>query len=108
MAQLHRYPEGLSMSRIAEMMMVSGGNVTNIVKQLERDGLVSRTSQPHDNRSFIVQLSERGKTQFEEMVPTHEQWISGLTEGLSAKEIQSLMTNLDKLCLLYTSDAADE
>lgn len=97
MAQLHRHPEGLTMSSIAEMMMVSGGNVTNIVKQLERDGLVSRTPQAHDNRSYIVNLSSRGRRQFEKMVPQHEEWIANLTEGLSAKEIKSLMDNLDKL-----------
>lgn len=77
--------------------MVSGGNVTNIVRQLEQDGLVTRTPQEHDNRSFIVHLSSRGKKQFEKMAPTHEQWIASLTEGLDADEINSLMENLDKM-----------
>ena len=97
MAQLHRHSEGLSMSSLAELMMVSGGNVTNIVKQLERDELVTRSPQEQDNRSFIVKLSDQGRKQFERMAPTHEHWISVLTEGLEPKEMQSLIANLDKL-----------
>lgn len=97
MAQLYRHPEGLSMSSIAEMMMVSGGNVTNIVKQLEQDGLVIRTPQKHDNRSFIVSLTTRGNRKFKEMAPAHEQWIASLTRGLEPDEIQGLMMSLDKL-----------
>jgi len=97
MAQLHRHPEGLSMSSLAELMMVSGGNVTNIVKQLERDEFVTRTPREHDNRSFIVNLSEKGRRQFEKMAPTHEHWVSMLTEGLNPDEMQSLIANLEKL-----------
>ncbi len=97
MAQLHRHPEGLSMSSLAEMMMVSGGNVTAIVKQLEQDKLVSRTPQQQDNRSFIVKLSAKGTKLFEEMAPTHEKWIIELTEGLDNKKINSLINSLDQI-----------
>ena len=97
MAQLHRHPEGLSMSSLAEMMMVSGGNVTAIVKQLEQDKLVSRTPQQQDNRSFIVKLSDKDTKLFEEMAPTHEKWIIELTEGLDNKKINSLINSLDQI-----------
>ena len=97
MAQLHRHPEGLSMSSLAEMMMVSGGNVTAIVKQLEQDKLVSRSPQQKDNRSFIVKLSAKGTKLFEEMAPTHEKWIIELTEGLDNKKINSLINSLDQI-----------
>ena len=97
MAQLHRHPEGLSMSSLAEMMMVSGGNVTNIVKQLEKEGLVNRTPQEKDNRSFIVTLSSKGEQTFEKMMPAHESWIVSIMDGLDAEEIQPLMDSLDRI-----------
>ncbi len=97
MAQLHRHPEGLSMSNLAEMMMVSGGNVTSIVKQLEKEGLVKRTAQPHDNRSFIVTLSAQGQALFEKMTPAHEAWIASMMSSLEVDDLQSLMHNLDKI-----------
>ena len=97
MAQLHRHPEGLSMSSLAEMMMVSGGNVTSIVKQLEKEDLVSRTAQEKDNRSFIVTLSAKGLSLFEKMMPAHEAWIISMMADLKMEDIQSLMGNLDKI-----------
>ena len=97
MAQLQRHPEGLSMSSLAELMMVSGGNVTNIVKQLEKDGFVNRVAQEKDNRSFIVTLSELGLQRFEKMMLAHEGWVISLMDGLEPDELQSLMENIDKL-----------
>jgi len=97
MAQLYRHPEGLSMSSLAEMMMVSGGNVTNIVKQLEKEDLVKRRPQALDNRSFIVTLSKKGLRRFEQMMPAHEQWIVSMMAGLNGSDLPSLMENLDQI-----------
>ena len=97
MAQLHRHPEGVSMSSLAEMMMVSGGNVTSIVKQLEKEELVKRTAQKQDNRSFIVTLSAKGLDLLEKMMPAHEAWIASMMSDLEMEEIQSLMANLNKI-----------
>jgi len=97
LAQLQRHPEGLSMSSLAELMMVSGGNVTNIVKQLEKDGLVNRMTQAKDNRSFIVTLSSEGLKRFEKMALAHEHWIISLMDGVKPDELLSLMDNMDKL-----------
>ncbi len=40
MAQLERHPEGLKMNELSRRLMVTGGNVTTIVDQLEKEGLV--------------------------------------------------------------------
>src|SRR6185436_7530214 len=42
MAQLERHAEGLKMSELSRLLMVTGGNVTAIVDQLEKEGLVER------------------------------------------------------------------
>src|SRR2546423_11743312 len=40
MAQLERHPEGLKMGELSRMLMVTGGNITTIVDQLEKEALV--------------------------------------------------------------------
>ena len=97
MAQLHRHPEGLSMSSLAELMMVSGGNVTNIVKQLEKTALVKRTPQATDNRSLLVTMTAKGQRVFDKIMPQHEAWIVSMMEGLAAEDVQALMQGLGKL-----------
>ena len=57
LAQLYREPEGLRMKELSSHLMVTGANVTGITDELERDGLVARSSSPTDRRSWIVRLT---------------------------------------------------
>lgn len=83
MAQLDREPAGLSMGELSARMMVTGGNVTGIVDQLEGEGLVVREDHPSDRRAFIVRLTPAGRRQFRRMAAVHEAWIVELFEGWS-------------------------
>ena len=42
MSQLERHRDGLKMNELSRLLMVTGGNVTAIVDQLETEGLVER------------------------------------------------------------------
>jgi DNA-binding MarR family transcriptional regulator len=97
MAQLERSPGGLHMSEISKRLMVSGGNITGITDQLEREGLVVRTMDPADRRAVIVKLTDNGLRRFREMAAQHEVWIVGLLDGLTREERESLLTLLKKL-----------
>ena len=61
LAQLDRHPEKLRMGELSSLMMVSGGNVTGLVTQMEKDGLVNRTPMETDRRTFQVGLTRAGK-----------------------------------------------
>jgi DNA-binding MarR family transcriptional regulator len=97
MAQLARHPEGLKMGELSQLMMVTGGNVTGITDQLEKDGLVERLNPPHDRRAYLVRLTAQGKETFAEMAAEHERWIDGLMDGLTAEEQRQLYALLGKL-----------
>lgn len=90
MAQLERVPQGLRMGELSRRMMVTGGNVTGITDQLEKDGLVVRDADPEDRRSFRVRLTPEGKRQFARMAVEHERWIVGMFSGLSVREKKDL------------------
>ncbi len=81
LAQLERYPQGLSMRELSERLMVTGGNVTGITDQLEGEGLVQRDPHPSDRRSYSVRLTPAGRRAFRKMAQTHEQWVVALFEG---------------------------
>ena len=44
MAQLYRYREGLKMRVLSRYLMVTGGNVTGLTDELEREGVVLRSA----------------------------------------------------------------
>lgn len=97
LAQLHRHPAGLRMRDLSRCLMVTGGNVTALTDDLEREGLVGRESSPTDRRSWIVRLTPAGRRSFEAMAHEHEQWILELFAGLDARELQQLHQHLGTL-----------
>jgi DNA-binding MarR family transcriptional regulator len=97
MAQLERSGVGLRMNELSQRLMVSGGNVTGITDQLEREGLVMRTPCPGDRRAFMVKLTKTGLKRFREMAARHEQWIVELLGGLSREEKALMINKLWKL-----------
>ena len=97
MAQLEREREGLSMGELSRRMMVTGGNVTTIVDQLEKEQLVTRTMQPGDRRSFTVRLTPAGRKTFAAMAAAHEAWVVELFGPLSERQHEQLYKLLGTL-----------
>jgi len=97
MAQLERHPEGLKMNELSRLLMVTGGNVTTIVDQLEKEGLVERFDEPADRRAFRIHLTRTGERTFADMAREHEEWVVGLVSGLSRREQDDLLRLLAKV-----------
>ncbi len=78
---LERCSNGPRMSELSKRLMASGGNVTGITDQLEKEGLVVRALDPADRRAVSVKLTEKGIERFREMAVWHERWIIELFGG---------------------------
>lgn len=97
LAQLHRHPDGLRMSALSRFLMVTGGNVTGLTDELEKDGLVQRDAEPGDRRSWRVGLTPKGRKGFEKIASEHEQWVVELFGGIQEAERQQLYALLGRL-----------
>jgi DNA-binding MarR family transcriptional regulator len=97
MAQLFRYREGLQMRVLSRYLMVTGGNVTGLTDELEREGVVQRSPSPEDRRAWIVSLTPKGRRSFEAMAKAHEEWLLELFGGLDEKAVQQLYAQLGAL-----------
>ncbi|NBO14062.1 MAG: MarR family transcriptional regulator [Betaproteobacteria bacterium] len=97
MAQLEREPDGLTMGELSRRMMVTGGNITTIVDQLEKENMVQRVVSPSDRRSYSVRMTAQGRAAFETMAKAHEQWVIGLMSTLSEDQQLQLHTLLGLL-----------
>lgn len=53
-------PEGITVSRLAELAQVRKQSMAQAVEQLERTGYLERRPNPRDQRSRLVFLTERG------------------------------------------------
>jgi DNA-binding MarR family transcriptional regulator len=97
MAQLERHAEGLKMTELSRLLMVTGGNVTAIVDQLEKEGQVERLDEPSDRRAFRIRLTKAGQKAFAEMAAAHEEWVVELLSGMSKKDQDELLRLLAKV-----------
>lgn len=94
MAQLERHPDGLRMGELSKRMMVTGGNVTGITDQLEREKLVVRVPDPLDRRAWAVRLTPAGRTAFAGMASVHERWVDEMLADIPAEDKAILIAQL--------------
>ena len=97
MAALWRKREGVTMSDLSRMLLVSNGNATAVVDRLEKDGLALRTPLATDRRIVNVALTEDGLRQFEALATGHEAAVNRLFSRLNETEIEQLTALLKKL-----------
>jgi DNA-binding MarR family transcriptional regulator len=97
LSQLERHPGGLKMNELSRLLMVTGGNVTGIVDQLVKEGLVERVDDAADRRAWRVKLTRAGDKAFAEMARAHEAWVVSLLAGLSRRDSDALMQLLARL-----------
>jgi MarR family 2-MHQ and catechol resistance regulon transcriptional repressor len=87
----------LALREIARYILKSGGNMTIVVDNLERDGLVSRDRDTEDRRIVYVSLTAKGEELFDRIYPEHLERIRTAMAGLTDTECEQLMSLLDKL-----------
>ncbi len=97
LAALDRECEGMTMGALSRALLVSNGNVTQLVQKLARDGLVRIAPSPRDRRACIVRLTAHGRTEFAGLAAAHHDWIDALLAGMDADERETLYQALGAL-----------
>ena len=90
---LHLGPQ--EQHHLAEKLLVSGGNITFIVDNLEKAGYVNRTVQESDRRWKLVSLTDKGRMLISNLFPQHVEFIEKLMGALTPDE-QSEFTQICK------------
>ena len=97
LAALDRKPDGLPMGALSQALLVSNGNVTQLVQKLARDGLVEINPLPSDRRSSIVRLTAEGQARFNSLAKAHHDWIDRMLAGLDYTQRERLYVALGTL-----------
>jgi DNA-binding MarR family transcriptional regulator len=90
LAALYRRRDGVTMSDLSRMLLVSNGNATAVVDRLEQDGLVKRQPSETDRRTVFASLTPEGLAVFEGLAAEHEAEVDRLFGALSEAEIEAL------------------
>jgi len=77
-------------SQLSSRLMMSRAAMTNRLDRLEAAGMVERTLDPDDRRSFLVRLTDRGRSVIDGALTEHAQLVNRLGGVLSPEQRQHL------------------
>jgi MarR family 2-MHQ and catechol resistance regulon transcriptional repressor len=89
---------------IGDKLLVSGGNMTMVITNLEKRGYVSRRRGQSDRRHFMVSLTDDGRRLIDELFPKHARRIVELMSILEKDE----QDRLGVLCKTLGRQTRDE
>jgi DNA-binding MarR family transcriptional regulator len=92
-------PYTLTPSELAESLMMSRAGMTKRLDRLESVGLVERSLDPADRRSFRVALSGEGRDLIDAALTDHAANLARLSSGLTAEDGRMLERTLRTLLL---------
>lgn len=85
---MHRGP--LPLGHLCQKLLTSGSNLTTVVDNLERDGLVKRVRDASDRRVQVLHLTDGGRELIERAFPAHAARITALMGALTPDEQATL------------------
>ncbi|WP_249630681.1 MarR family winged helix-turn-helix transcriptional regulator [Streptococcus uberis] len=91
------YAKGtLKIGELINSMLATSGNMTVVIKNMEKKGWVERIMCPNDKRSFLVSLTEEGERVIKEALPKHIERVEETFSVLTETEQEELIRLLKK------------
>lgn len=88
--------EGITQRELAESLLVTKGNVTQVLGRMEGRGWILRRPEGRANRLY---LTREGRRLFERVVPAHEALVEELFSALSPgdqRTLRDILVRLDR------------
>ena len=101
-------PYQLSQRALMDALQLTGGTISVRIDRLERDGIVERLPDPHDQRGVLVRLTETGERLFDQVAPIHLANEDRLLSALSMEQREQLATLLRILLLSFEPIASED
>ncbi len=93
----------MSLSDVARKILTTGGNLTMVVGNLERQGLVNRKCSAEDARVYMLSLTMKGRKLISEIFPEHAAALTGSLDMLTPTEQKKLGELCRKLAAQITT-----
>ncbi|MCK1197181.1 MarR family transcriptional regulator [Streptococcus uberis] len=92
------YAKGtLKIGELINSMLATSGNMTVVIKNMEKKGWVERIMCPNDKRSFLVSLTEEGERVIKKALPKHIERVEETFSVLTETEQEELIRLLKKI-----------
>ncbi len=97
MVLLNRFAEGLMPSELAQMVGVTQATISGLINSLEKAQIVQRTSHEKDGRSYVIKLTEKGRTTTQEILPEYQARINSFWKEFPGDEKNNINIIFERL-----------
>ncbi|MBG6111029.1 DNA-binding MarR family transcriptional regulator [Flavobacterium sp. CG_9.10] len=100
--------DGLSVNQITEKLLLNTNTLSPLLQRMEKMGLLQRNRSIKDERSVIVQLTEKGRNLKTQAKPIPEKLIKILlTENIKVSDVLQLKEMLNEWIKILTEESKD-
>lgn len=93
----------INVKELGRQLYLDSGTLTPLLKRLEKQGYLTRTKDPDDERSLLVDLTPEGRALQERAVCVPTQLLENMS-GDDSIDFLTLKKQLDQLMVLLTED----
>ena len=83
--------------QIGALTLKDRPNITRIINILEEKGLVTRTPDTNKRKIFKINITDKGKEAYNEVLPTVAEHWQSTVEDVSDEELENCLTVLNKI-----------
>ncbi len=87
----------LTVGQIVKSILTTSGNITVVIKNLEKDGLVTRKTSEEDRRVGIISITEEGSKLIEKVFPEQLEAVMESFEPIEEETKKTMSSELHKL-----------
>lgn len=89
---------GIKVSKLSQLLKVTSPTVTQLIKSLEKKGLVQRNTAKTDRRVVLITLTKEGEKMNQTAREDFTDFFTGLVDYLGVEESNKLNELLTKVC----------
>jgi MarR family transcriptional regulator, lower aerobic nicotinate degradation pathway regulator len=98
--------EPCTMNELAKYTTLERSSLTRTLDQMEDQGMVTRTTPPHDRRQVLVALTPDGRAAYERGLAAIRAWNRGALERLPAGRMEAALEVLGEVLVASMDDEA--
>ena len=82
---------------LTQALHIDKSYTSRMLKTFARNGLITKCPSPSDGRALLVQLTDRGRAEVDQLIQRTNQQLGALIEPLSASQCQELCQAMDTI-----------
>lgn len=82
---------------LVQLLQRDKAQITRLLNDMEKQGLIAREPNPHDRRSQLLVLSAKGREDFETMRAIEARMVKQMTKGMNREERDALLSAMARI-----------